>query len=141
MSYRFKVVNEQKVLECENKIIHEGLVQFNKPFLGDKPECFTVLAKDKGDNTIGGAIVYAHPKSVYVDMLWVSENHRGSGIGKSLLAQVEIEARKRNIMQCTLDTYSFQAEKFYLKQGYKKIGIINDYIDGYDRIYLRKIIK
>lgn len=26
----------------------------------------------------------------------------------------------------------------YLKQGYKHIGTIEDYIEGYDRIYLRK---
>ena len=141
MGYKFKILSEQKASELENKIIREGIVQFNKPFLGGKPECYTVLAKDKEDNTIGGAIVYAHPKSVYVDILWVCDNHRGFGIGKSLLNRVETEAKRRNIMQCTLDTFSFQAEAFYLKQGYQQIGIINDYIDGYDRIYLRKLIK
>ncbi|TIE22137.1 N-acetyltransferase, partial [Legionella pneumophila] len=51
---------------------------------------------------------------------------------------VEAEAVKRGIPASTLDTFSFQAEGFYLKQGYKHLGTIKNYLEGHDRIYLRK---
>ncbi|MNK89065.1 hypothetical protein D3C87_1090590 [compost metagenome] len=37
-----------------------------------------------------------------------------------------------------LDTFDFQAEEFYLKNGYKIIGEIKDYPKNYRRIYLTK---
>lgn len=76
--------------------------------------------------------MYAHRSSVYVDVLWVSEKYRG--IGAELLRSVEAEAIKRGISASTLDTFSFQA----VKQGYQHLGTIKDYLEGYDRIYLRK---
>ncbi|HAU2049158.1 TPA: GNAT family N-acetyltransferase, partial [Legionella pneumophila] len=76
--------------------------------------------------------------SIYVDVLWVNEKHRGLGIGAELLRSVEAEAIKRGIPASTLDTFSFQAEGFYLKQGYKHLGTIKNYLEGHDRIYFRK---
>lgn len=97
--------------------------------------------KKNENNIIGGAIVYAHKSSIYVDALWVSEKYRGRGIGAELLRSVETEAVKRGIPESTLDTFSFQAEGFYLKQGYKHLGTIKNYLEGHDRIYLRKKLK
>lgn len=141
MNFQFQLITDEKILDDECKIIRDGIIDFNAPFIGSKPERFSISVKDEHNATIGGAIVYAHPKSIYVDVLWIEEKYRGKGLGQKLLASVEAEAIKRNIKQSTLDTFSFQAEKFYVKQGYEKIGIINDYIEGHDRIYLRKNLE
>ena len=138
MTYHYKLITDGKLLEEENKSIRNGIINFNAPYIGSKPDRFSISVRDNNDTVIGGAIVYAHQSSVYVDVLWVDEKHRGKGLGQKLLLTVEEEALKRNIKQSTLDTFSFQAEGFYLKQGYTKIGVINDYIEGFDRIYLRK---
>lgn len=82
--------------------------------------------------------MYAYISSIYVDVIWIEENYREKGLGTKLLNQVEAEALKRNIFVSTLDTFSFQAEQFYLKQGYIHLGIIKNYLNGHDRIYLRK---
>ncbi|CZH01236.1 Acetyltransferase (GNAT) family [Legionella pneumophila] len=78
------------------------------------------IVKDNENNIIGGAIVYAHTSSVYVDVLWVSEKYRGMGIGAGVLRGVEAEAIKRGIPASTLDTFSFQAKGFYLKRRLSK---------------------
>lgn len=137
MDYQVEIITDPILMEEQNKVLREGIISFNEPFLGSKPEKFSVYAKDN-NRIIGGAIVYAHTKSIYIDVLWVDNNYRGSGIGADLLNAVEKEALKRSISESTLDTFSFQAEKFYLKQGYTHLGTIKDYIEGYDRIYLRK---
>lgn len=138
MNYQLELVVDAKLLEQQDKIVRGGIVTFNAPFTGTKPERYSIYVKDNENNIIGGAIVYAHTSSVYVDVLWVSEKYRGMGIGAELLSSVEAEAMKRGISASTLDTFSFQAEGFYLKQGYQHLGTIKDYLEGYDRIYLRK---
>ncbi|CZH12578.1 GNAT family N-acetyltransferase [Legionella pneumophila] len=138
MNYQLDLVIDTKLLEQQDKIIRDGIVNFNAPFTGTKPERYSIYAKDSEGNIIGGAIVYAHINSVYVDVLWVSEEYRGLGIGAGLLRSVETEAIKRGIPASTLDTFSFQAEGFYLKQGYQHLGTIKNYLEGHDRIYFRK---
>ncbi|APF03250.1 TPA: GNAT family N-acetyltransferase [Legionella pneumophila] len=141
MNYQFELVVDTKLLEQQDKMIRDGIVNFNAPFTGSKPERYSIYVKDNENNIVGGAIVYAHKSSIYVDVLWVSEKYRGQGIGAELLRSVETEAVKRGILESTLDTFSFQAEGFYLKQGYKHLGTIKNYLEGHDRIYLRKKLK
>ncbi len=138
MNYQLELVIDTKLLEQQDKIIRDGIVNYNAPFTGTKPERYSVYVKGKEGNIIGGAIVYAHKSSIYVDVLWVKEEYRGLGIGAELLRSVEAEAIKRGIPASTLDTFSFQAEGFYLKQGYQHIGTIKNYLEGHDRIYFRK---
>ncbi|MFW2570014.1 GNAT family N-acetyltransferase [Legionella sp. 29fVS95] len=140
MGYQLEIITDTSLMEEQNKVVREGIISFNEPFIGSKPKRFSVYAKDK-NQIIGGAIVYAHTTSIYIDVLWVDNHYRGSGIGTDLLNAVEQEALKRNISESTLDTFSFQAEEFYLKQGYTHLGTIKDYLEGYDRIYLRKKLR
>lgn len=137
MNYEYELVTDATLIEENNKVLREGIIGFNEPFIGSKPDKFSVYVKYK-ENIVGGAIVYAHRKSVYVDILWVKDKHRGEGIGAKILKEVEKEAHKRGISESTLDTFSFQAEQFYLKQGYKHLGTIKNYIEGHDRIFMRK---
>ncbi|HAT8176255.1 TPA: GNAT family N-acetyltransferase [Legionella pneumophila] len=137
INYQLELVIDAKLLEQQDKIIRDGIVNFNAPFTGTKPERYSIYVKDNED-IIGGAIVYAHKSSIYVDVLWIKEEYRGLGIGAQLLRSVEAEAIKRGIPASTLDTFSFQAERFYLKQGYQHIGTIKNYLEGHDRIYFRK---
>ncbi|CZG89312.1 ribosomal-protein-alanine acetyltransferase [Legionella pneumophila] len=141
MNYQLEFVVDPKLLEQQDKIIRDGIMNFNAPFTGAKPDRYSIYVKDNDGHIIGGAIVYAHKHSIYVDVLWVSEKYRGMGIGAELLRNIETEAMKRGIPESTLDTFSFQAEGFYLKQGYKHLGTIKNYLEGHDRIYLRKKLK
>ncbi|ABQ56126.1 TPA: GNAT family N-acetyltransferase [Legionella pneumophila subsp. pneumophila] len=138
MSYQFELVTDIKTLEEQNKFIRQGILSFNDSFMGGIPEQYSIYLKDESNKIIGGAIVYAYISSIYVDVIWIEENYREKGLGTKLLNQVEAEALKRNIFVSTLDTFSFQAEQFYLKQGYIHLGIIKNYLNGHDRIYLRK---
>ncbi|HAT1887568.1 TPA: GNAT family N-acetyltransferase [Legionella pneumophila] len=141
MNYQLELVVDPKLLEQQDKIIRDGIINFNAPFTGAKPERYSIYVKDNDGHIIGGSIVYVHKNSIYVDVLWVSEEYRGMGIGAELLRSIEAEAIKRGISESTLDTFSFQAEGFYLKQGYKHLGTIKNYLVGHDRIFLRKKLK
>lgn len=90
---------------------------------------------------LGGitATVYCW-KVLCVDVLSVSENHRGKGVGSALLRTVEGEARQMGCSLAHLDTFDFQAKSFYLKHGYEIFGELDNCPPGHKRIYLKKII-
>lgn len=121
-----------------SQMIRDGILDFNKEYIGSKPDKYCVSAKNEQGEIWGGALVYAHISSVYIDVLWVKHSQRGAGIGKGLLQQVEQEAIRRHIPYSTVDTFDFQAEGFYLKYSYEQIGVIPKYIEGHDRVFLKK---
>ena len=74
----------------------------------------------------------------YIEYLWVSGNHRGSGLGSRLLAAAEQEIMLRGCDQVALSTHSFQAPGFYLRAGYAECGRTPAYPRGHDEIHLVK---
>lgn len=69
------------------------------------------------------------------------EDLRSAGIGSKLLDYAEKEAINRNIQISTTDTFEFQAVNFYRKNGYNEIGVITNYLKGYDRVFFRKKLE
>lgn len=123
---------------ADDRILRNGVLEFNQKIIGEIPSEYSVFAKNRGNEIIGGAKVYVHSQSIYIDILWVAEEHRQKSIGTKILSKVENEALKRNIPCSTVDTFDFQAEDFYLKNGYLRIGVIPKFIEGHDRIFLKK---
>ncbi|WP_269791680.1 GNAT family N-acetyltransferase [Stenotrophomonas sp. Iso1] len=76
-----------------------------------------------------------------IHVLWVDPEHRGSSLGTALLAEAEQQARTAGAHSVLLDTFDWQAEGFYLRQGYSVFGRLDDYPPGHQRIYLRKSLQ
>jgi GNAT superfamily N-acetyltransferase len=74
----------------------------------------------------------------YVDLLWVREDERGSGLGARLLATAEAEIRRRGCDRVALSTHTFQAPGFYARLGYAECGRTPGYPHGHDDIHLVK---
>ena len=73
-----------------------------------------------------------------IDLLWVTEDQRGAGLGSQLLAAAEQEARSRGCDQIALPTHSFQAPGFYAASATAECGRIPAYPRGHDQIQLLK---
>ncbi len=73
-----------------------------------------------------------------LDYLWVAEECRGHGYGKSLMHEAEKIARNRGCRFVLLDTLDFQARPFYQQLGYQLVFTQQQYpLDG-ERYYLKK---
>lgn len=77
---------------------------------------------------------------VYVDTLWVDPNYRERKIGKSLLKNVETEAKSNGAKLIHLDTFDFQAKEFYKKQGYVVFGKLDDCPENHYRYFMKKLL-
>ena len=127
--------------ESEIKYIREALCQFNNERVGEDGHTpLTIVEYDATGNTIGGILGGTYWGWMYVDILWVHEDHRHKGIGSMLLREAEKEAACRGCHHVHLDTMSWQAPDFYKKHGYEVIGILPDIPNGNQKYLLMKAL-
>ena len=84
-------------------------------------------------HTWGGCCEISH--------LWVSERHRGQGLGRALLHAAETEALRRGCLQVVLTTHSFQAPEFYTRLGYERKYAIEGRPKGHSNIVFVKLLQ
>ena len=77
---------------------------------------------------------------LYIDVLWVKEEYRKSGLGSKLIKEIEGLAKEKNCNLIHLDTFDFQAKDFYIKYGYEIFGVLDECPKGHKRYYLKKNI-
>jgi GNAT superfamily N-acetyltransferase len=75
---------------------------------------------------------------LFVQWLWVAERYRTQGIGSRLLLGAEAAAREKGCRAAYLDTFTFQAPRFYGRRGYSEFGRLNDFPSGHARVWLWK---
>lgn len=131
--------------EKENiKKIIDGINEFNLskvPAISNIWEPLEFVAKTKNGIVIGGILAgIGYWNGLEIKILWVDEKYRNKGIGTWILKYTEEIAKEKGAKISMLDTFDFQAEKFYLKNGYELIGEIKDFPKGHRRIYFSKKI-
>ena len=127
--------------EKEIQYIREALTQFNNERVGDDGHTPLSIVEYDGDgNVVGGIIGGTYWGGMYVDILWVNEEHRREGIGTKLLLEAESVARLRGCHHVHLDTMSWQATEFYKKHGYEVVGILPDIPSGNQKYLLMKAL-
>ena len=125
--------------ENEIKYIREALGDFNRKIVGEDGHApLNIIEYDGDENIIGGIIGGTYWGWMYVDILWVHEDHRKRGIGSRLLDEAEKEAVRRGCHHVHLDTMSWQAPAFYQKHGYEVIGVLPDIPKGNQKFLLQK---
>ena len=129
--------------EKENiKKIVDGINEYNLskvPAIADIWTRLEFVAKDENGIEIGGILAgLGYWNGLEINILWVKEEYRKKGVGTRILKHAEKIAIEKGAKISMLDTFDFQAEEFYLKNGYKPIGEMNGFPEGHRRIYFSK---
>ncbi len=94
---------------------------------------------DSDDGLAAGLVGYTWATWLHVTYLWVDERHRGTGLGAALLREAErVASKDRGCRSSRLETWDFQAPRFYEKQGYEVVCVIPDYPPGITEYTLMK---
>jgi GNAT superfamily N-acetyltransferase len=101
----------------------------------------SVAARGDGGDLRAGIYGWTWGGCGYIDLVWVREDQRGSGLGARLLAAAEAEIRDRGCDRVALSTHSFQAPGFYARLGYSECGRTPGYPRGDDNIHLVKLLS
>ncbi len=139
--------NENQILiaesaENEKNYIHDQIIEYNArcvPFTQKINPLFINYVAKKSEKVIGGinACMY-HWGIIFIDILWVDEAFRGTGIGSKLLKKVEEKAKENSCTLIHLDSFDFQAKDFYLKHEYEIFGVLENCPAGHKRYYFKK---
>ncbi|WP_145946788.1 GNAT family N-acetyltransferase [Paenibacillus sp. Y412MC10] len=123
----------------EANYVRNKLIEFNsKQVPNGIYEEVNLCVKDEEEHIIAGLNSVMCWNWMEIDILWVDDEHRGSGHGKRLLEEAEEIARSKQCTFIKLNTFSFQAPEFYKKYGYKEMAVIENAPLGNKHYYFIK---
>ena len=138
---KLKIVVDYAPSQADNDVVREGIIASNEHVVGERDKAFSIFLKNDSGKVFGGIQAFRDTESTYIDVLWVEESFQKQGYGTKLLGVAEREAIENGCIFSLVDTWDFQAEEFYLKNGYERIGEIKNYWHGHSKIFLRKKLK
>jgi GNAT superfamily N-acetyltransferase len=120
------------------EFIDERLGDYNAPFLADhRYDYFGIFVRDDAGELRAGLIGHLYAGWLFINLLWVHNKLRRTGIGSGLVVEAERRAIAFGCHSAYVDTFSFQGPDFYPKFGYEVFGTL-DYPPDHKRIFLRK---
>jgi GNAT superfamily N-acetyltransferase len=127
----------EKVTGFTDDVIDSFAEACGQPFGWDQ---MAFEAIDKGER-VGAVVGYRLYDWLYVEFIGVTESSRGEGVGGMLLERVENLARELALEGVALDTFRYQAPKYYAARGYIERMVIPGKTSERDRIYFQKKLK
>jgi len=97
--------------------------------------------RDGAGQLVGGLVASIYWGWLDIDELWIAQEWRGQGHGRTLMAMVEEAAVERGCRLAQVRTWDFQARGFYELLGYQVAGRMVDYPPGRAFYWLRKDLK
>jgi GNAT superfamily N-acetyltransferase len=122
-------------------ILEDGLSTYNEAQTGrsDWRE-LAVTVQDRDTGAVAGGLLGRTSLGLFfLDLFYLPEHLRGTGIGSTLMRMAEQEAISRGCREATLLTINFQAPEFYARHGWEEFGRIQSAPDVI-RIFMRKTL-
>jgi len=120
------------------RVVDEGLGDFNDAVIGDAVGRFACFARDRDGRVVGGALARTWGACCELQILWVEESRRRAGVGRELVRRVEQRARSMDCTLLYLETFSFQAPRFYAELGFETASELRGFPDGISKLLMRK---
>ena len=103
-----------------------------------KSEPLNIYLEDEQGNLKAGMVAETFGNWLEIEYLYVSDDLRGQGIGSKILKMAERESKERGCKYSFVNTFNFQAPKFYEKHGYKEVFALKEYPYTGERYYYTK---
>lgn len=132
----------QQEVQEDREFIRRKVIEHNAMSLPDSVmhpmDPVSFIAKNEEGEIIGGITATGFWQHLHIDFLWVDPAVRGQRVAEQLMQQLEGYARRQSYRLMAVDTFSFQAPAFYLKQGFTEFGVIKDHPAGHSQHYFEK---
>jgi GNAT superfamily N-acetyltransferase len=122
------------------RVIGPALNAFNDVATGytDRQPLNVIVRETPDGPIIGGILGRTSLGLLFVELVYLPQQLRGTGLGAQMMAMVEAEARRRGCKGGVLFTITFQAPGFYQRLGWEVFGTIPCDPPGTARVFLRK---
>lgn len=121
-------------------LINDGLNAFNDEVTGysDRRPLSVAVRDPATGEILGGAKGRTSLGLLFIELFWLPERLRASGLGSRILRMMEEEGRRRGCRAGVLFTISFQAPDFYRRHGWRVFGDIPCDPPGTSRVFMTK---
>lgn len=123
--------DEEKIIAMLNEFNASNGVAYN-------PVPISVFIRNDEGEVVAGLVGSTLWEWLRISILAVDSSARARGYGSLVMQSAEQEALKRGCKYAWVDTFSFQAQAFYEKNGYELFGTLDDYPPGHKRLFLKK---
>ena len=134
MRLKLENIESEKTQELEN-LIKEYNRSKREP---SRSEPLNIYVEDEQGNLMAGMVAETFGNWLEIEYLYVREDLRERGLGSRILKMAEKESRERRCKYSFVDTFNFQAPKFYEKHGYKEVFSLKKYPYTGERYYYTK---
>ena len=126
--------------EVRSGYVGRQLREFNYGYTGEYPEVqyIRLNARDSESEVVGGLRAIVAMYWLRIEVLWVRHDMRGKGIGSQLLMEAERIARSLGARNSALETFEWQAPRFYEQHGYEEVARMDRYIGDFYLAIMRK---
>ncbi|MHC8380237.1 GNAT family N-acetyltransferase [Pseudomonas sp. LB3P14] len=131
------------IIEPEvEQVLSAGLSAFNDQMTGinDRQSLAVTVRDPQTHQVLGGITGRTSLGLLFLDLFYLPESLRGSGLGSRLLKAYEDEGRRRGCRSAVLYTLSFQAPEFYEKHGWQRFGEVPCDPPGTSRVFMSKAL-
>lgn len=140
-----KVEIEREPSDSDMELLSRGIMAFNDDAVHglegiEAEKRFHVIARDEQGALQGGIRATCYWNTLHIELLWISSDIRGGGIGRKLIEKAEGFARANNCEIALVETTSWQAKPFYEKNGYHHMATLNNRPRGHSSHYLKKVL-
>jgi GNAT superfamily N-acetyltransferase len=124
------------------RVLGAGLSAFNDQATGinDRQALAVTIRDPETHQVLGGMTGRTSLGLLFLDLFYLPESLRGSGLGSRLLQACEDEGRRRGCRSAVLYTLSFQAPGFYEKHGWQRFGEVPCLPEGTSRVFMSKVL-
>jgi GNAT superfamily N-acetyltransferase len=121
------------------RFLEDRLYEFNSQATGiSDAKLLGLFVRTADGSPMGGAFGWTWGGTCYIRYLFLPENMRNRRLGTMLMRAVGKEAKSRGCHQIMLETYEFQAPRFYQKLGFEVVSRVGDYPRGHQYLTLVK---
>ncbi len=126
--------------ERAKDVIERGLNGYNAEQAGywDWRALAVVASDPKTSEVLGGILGRTSLGLLFIDLVFLPDSLRGTGLGGRILEMAEVEGRERGCRRAVLYTISFQAPGFYERHGWREFGRIPCEPPGTARVFMTK---
>ena len=98
-------------------------------FTRESLEALRVVVAEDAGAPVGVAAVSTEGAQAELEHLWIHPSHRGTGLGRALLAHAAAKAREAGALTLGIDSDP-HAEAFYRRQGAVRVGSVPSTPEG-----------
>ena len=124
-----------------NDVLETGLADYNEEKTGVR-DGLPLAVEVRDPNTgapIGGVLGRTTLGLFFLDLFYLPEHLRRSGIGTQALRMAEQEAIRRGCRSAALVTINIQAPEFYARHGWEEFGRVAS-MKGVERVFMHKTL-